>query len=122
MTNNEDTAVTLPIHSRRRGQRLTAEQREAAQATFLKAFSMTANVRAACMAAGIHRSTVYSWQEHDEAFALEFREASEEANDVIRAELFRRAIQGVEKPVVSVGKLVSGLIRSSLDSRCSSRT
>ena len=67
---------------------------------------MTANVRAACMSAGVDRSTVYYWQEVDTEFSLKFNIASEEANDVIRAELFRRAVQGYEKPVVSMGKMV----------------
>jgi hypothetical protein len=91
---------------RRRGQHMTSSERQAAQEVFLQTFSMTANVRAACMKAGIDRSMVYRWQEHDTEFGLKFRQASEDANDVIRAELFRRAIQGVEKPVVSMGKAV----------------
>src|SRR6266568_2279991 len=43
---------------RRQGQRMTKQERQAAQEKFLKSFSMTANVRAACMAAGIDRSMV----------------------------------------------------------------
>ena len=91
---------------RRRGQRLTAEERKTAQETFLQTFSMTANVRAACMKAGIDRSQVYRWQEHDEAFSQRFKQAELDANDLIRAELFRRAVQGYDKPVTSFGKQV----------------
>jgi hypothetical protein len=58
------------------------------------------------MSAGIERRLVYYWQEHDETFALKFQVAEQEANDVIRAELFKRAVQGIEKPVVSMGKVV----------------
>jgi hypothetical protein len=58
------------------------------------------------MKAGISRNTVYEWQEKDETFGFKFRQASEDANDLIRGELFRRAVQGYEKPVVSVGKQV----------------
>lgn len=97
---------TSHTQKRRQGQRLTKEQRAAAQEKFLKSFSMTANVRAACMQAGIERSLVYYWQEHDPSFSLRFNVAEQEANDVIRAELFRRAVQGYEKPVTSVGKAV----------------
>lgn len=91
---------------RRQGQRLTADQRAQAQETFLKSFRNTANVRAACMAAGIDRNTIYAWLETDETFSLEYRQAELDANDTIRGELFRRAVQGYEKPVVSMGKAV----------------
>lgn len=58
------------------------------------------------MEAGISRNTVYAWQERDTEFSLKFNVAEQEANDVIRAELHRRAVQGYEKPVVSMGKAV----------------
>lgn len=103
-----DDIHTSTPHARKRrpGQRMTADERRATQEKFLKSFSMTANVRAACMAAGIDRTLVYQWAEHDEAFSLKFKQAELDANDVVRAELFRRAVQGVEEPVVSMGKLV----------------
>jgi len=103
---DKNNTPTPPRAMRRQGQRFTKEQRVAAQEKFLRTFSMTANVRAACMSVGIDRSTVYAWQEHDPDFSFKFNIASEEANDVIRAELFRRAVQGIDKPVVSMGKMV----------------
>jgi hypothetical protein len=87
---------------------MTPDERQKAKEVFLQAFAMTANVRAACIRAGIDRSQVYRWQEHDETFSMQFKQASEDANDVIRAELFRRAVQGIEKPVVSLGRVVYG--------------
>jgi hypothetical protein len=103
---------TITSHTRtsirRRGVRLTKEQREVAQEKFLKSFRNTANMRASCMAAGIDRNTVYGWLEVDEVFSLEYKQAELDANDLIRGELFRRAVQGYEKPVVSVGKIVYG--------------
>lgn len=99
-------SLTPPTRMRRSGQKLTKAERQQVQEKFLKSFAMTANVRAACMAAGISRTTVYEWQEKDETFSLRFKQAELDANDVIRAELFRRAVQGVEKPVVSMGKIV----------------
>jgi hypothetical protein len=91
---------------RRSGQRLTAVQRQAAQQLFLEAFAQMANFSMACRAAGVHRSVVYRWQEHDEAFALRYRQAEAEANDRIRAAIYRRAITGIEKPVHHNGRLV----------------
>ncbi len=98
--------TTGPQRIRRRGQRMTAEEKRVAKETFLQAFSMTANVRAACLKAGIDRSQVYRWQEHDQEFSMKFNIAEQEANDLIRAELHRRAIQGYERPRVSCGKIV----------------
>jgi hypothetical protein len=92
--------------TRGKGQKLTRAESQILQEKFLRSFSMTANVRAACMQAGIDRSTVRKWEEHDETFSFRYKEAKEDANDLIRAELQRRAIQGYEKPVISVGKIV----------------
>lgn len=103
---NRNTSTPLRTSRRRNGQRMSAVERKATQEVFLQAFALTANVRAACMKAGIDRSTVYQWQEHDEFFSLRFKQAELDANDVIRAEMFRRAVQGVEKPMVSMGKVV----------------
>ena len=97
-----------PTRARRPGKKLTKEERQQTQEKFLKSFAMTANVRAACMAAGISRTTIYEWQEKDETFSLRFKQAELDANDIIRAELFRRAIQGYEKPVTSLGRQVIG--------------
>lgn len=92
---------------RGQGQRLTKDERQLLQEKFLKSFSMTANVRAACMATGIDRSTIRKWEEVDEAFAIRYKEAKEDADDLVRAELQRRALHGYEKPMVSWGKVVT---------------
>jgi hypothetical protein len=102
----ENTNTPTPQRTRRQGQRIKKAERTAIQDKFLEAFSMTANVRAACLSAGIDRATVYQWEANDPDFADKFHAAELDANDMIRAELFRRAVQGVEKPVVSMGKVV----------------
>lgn len=102
----DKNASTTPPRARRRGQRMTPEERKEAQEVFLQTFSLNANVRAACMKAGVDRSQIYRWQEHDEEFAQRFKQAELDANDMIRGELFRRAVQGYEKPVVSMGRAV----------------
>src|SRR4051812_714590 len=78
----EDSDTPTP-HTRK-STPLTAGERVIAQNKFLRTFSMTANVRASCMVAKINRSTVYYWQEHDEAFSFQFEIATQEANDLIR--------------------------------------
>lgn len=64
------------------------------------------NVRLACKRANIHRSTFYAWLEQDERFSFEYHQAEADANDTLRAEIFRRAVQGVDEPLTSMGKLV----------------
>lgn len=91
---------------RRPGQKMTKEERLATQEKFLKVLSMTANIRAACMAAGIDRSLVYYWQEHDTEFGMKFNIANTEANDLLFAAAWERGVKGVEKPVVSMGRQV----------------
>jgi hypothetical protein len=92
--------------SRRQGQRMTKAERQAAQESFLRALGNTANVRAACLQAGIHVTTVYYWQEHDVEFGIRFRQANDDANWLLFGEAWRRAVQGDEEPVVSGGKVV----------------
>lgn len=64
---------------------------------FLDAFTQTGIVLAAAEASGVPRRTVYRWLEHDEAFALEFRQAEEESTQRLEREAWRRAAEGVEK-------------------------
>lgn len=61
------------------------------KADFLESFAQTGNVSASCRAAGIHRSTVYQWQEIDDQFAAAFRQAEIEAVDALETEARRRA-------------------------------
>ncbi len=103
---NTPTPYTPNVKMRRQGQRMNAKERRAAQEKFLKSFSMTANVRAACLNAGIDRSMVYYWQEHDTEFSLKFNIANEEANDMIRAALWRRGVEGIQRRVISMGRVV----------------
>jgi hypothetical protein len=99
---------------RRVGQRPSAAEKRLAQDVFLRTFADNANLRAACKAAGIDRSTVYRWQEHDDAFSFRFKQAEADANDVIRAAIYQRAIQGVDKPVFHAG-VVAGAVREYSD-------
>lgn len=62
------------------------------KSAFLVAFAQSGNVSAAAREAGCGRTTVYQWQEHDEAFLAAFREAEIQAVDVLEQEARRRAI------------------------------
>src|SRR5439155_22091506 len=91
---------------RRKGQRMTAEERKAAQDLFIKAMENTANVRAACMQAGISHTMIYQWAEHDLEFSVRFKEANTQANWLLFGEAWRRAMTGEEEYVISMGKIV----------------
>src|SRR5262249_29248549 len=90
----------------RPGPRFTKEQRKEAQEKFLKSFSSHGNVRLACMEAGIDRSIIHYWTEHDDEFSLQYNQAKSDVDDAIRAEIFRRGMEGDEEHVVSMGKVV----------------
>ena len=93
-------------YTRKTGKHLTKQEKQEVQDKFIASFAENANVSLACKEANISRNTIYEWQEHDETFSMRFKVAEQEANDVIRAELFRRGVTGYEKPVVSMGKVV----------------
>ena len=59
---------------------------------FLQKLRDSANVRAACDAADVNRSTVYRWRDKWKTFADEWNEALEDACDVLEQEAWRRAM------------------------------
>lgn len=93
---------------------MTATQRKATQAAFLATFEQSANVTQACKAAGIDRSMVYLWLEHDAEFSMLYHQAEQIANDAIRAEIFRRGHDGWDEDVYSFGKF-QGTVRKYSD-------
>lgn len=74
------------------------------QRVFLEAYAEHANVLASARAAGISRQAVYKWLEYDEDFSFAYNQAKEDAKDVLRAEIYRRAVEGWEEPVYQLGK------------------
>ena len=61
---------------------------------FLTALRNSANVRAACQAAGVSRQAVYKARQRNAAFEQQYEEAMEDATDVLDAEARRRALSG----------------------------
>jgi hypothetical protein len=66
---------------------------------FLAAYRETGNVRLACTAAQIGRSSHYRWQAEDHDYEVAFEQAKKDAVDVLEAEARRRAVEGWEEPV-----------------------
>src|SRR4030095_14184981 len=78
----------------------------AAKKRFLKHFADWGVVETAARYAGVHRNTVYKWQERDPAFSAAYHQGVEQSTEVFEAEAGRRAVEGVEKPVYQGGELV----------------
>jgi hypothetical protein len=86
----------------------TVRQTRHLKKAFLDAYRDTGNIRASCDISGAARATVYWWQEHDEAFALEFQTAQVEAVEHLEREAYRRAVEGVETAVTAPGRGIVG--------------
>ncbi len=103
-----------PTHKKRRqGQHMKARERQQAQEAFLAQYEICANIVTAADEAGIDRSTVYYWQEHDEQFLFAFNRADAAANARIEAEIRSRAMDGWLEPLVSAGKYVTDVRKKS---------
>jgi hypothetical protein len=76
------------------------------KALFLAEFEASHLVTAAAKAADVQRSTVYEWRAGDEAFAREWAEVEERSIELLELEAYRRAHDGVEKPVFQGGEEV----------------
>ena len=72
---------------------------KAKRAAFLAAYRENGNIRLACEAAQIGRSSHYRWMERDPDYVQEFERAKADAVDVLEAEARRRAVDGWEEKV-----------------------
>lgn len=81
---------------------------------FLDAFAEHGIVLKAAQAAGVDRRTVYKWLEHDETFTFAYNQAKENARDVVRAEIHRRAIEGWDEEVYQLAQF-AGTVRKYSD-------
>lgn len=70
---------------------------------FLDALARRGNVSDAAKAAGIHRDTANEHRKSDAEFAARWKDALDQAADVLEREAFRRAVDGVLKPVFGSG-------------------
>ena len=74
--------------------------------TFLQALSEGRSVRQAAEAAGVAPEVPYGWRAGDDAFVSAWKIAEEAGTDIIEEEAFRRAVNGVQKPVYRSGEVV----------------
>lgn len=71
---------------------------------FLDALRTTGVVARACRAAGIASVTAYRLRDSDADFANDWDNALEDATDALEAEARRRALEGIEEPVIYQGQ------------------
>lgn len=90
----------------RSGPRFTDAERAEVKEKFLAEYRARGIMTHACKAAGVDVSTVHYWQEHDVEFGIQYRAAKQEADDAIRAEIYRRAVTGNTEPLMSNGRVV----------------
>jgi len=79
--------------------RKTARLKNARQSAFLKAYAKCGVITRAAVMAKTQRRAHYTWMEEDPDYPELFREAHEQAVDVLETEAVRRAVDGYEKPV-----------------------
>lgn len=89
---------------------MTREKRQADvwRPLFLNALRNSGNIRAACQASNIDRSTAYRARERSAEFAAAWDEALEEAIDTLEAAAWQRARDGVvrREPIMYQGRKV----------------
>lgn len=91
-------------------QRMTIAQRGALvkKVTFLRAFAVRGVMRDGLRAAGVSYNTVHQhWRKTDPWFERMLLEATLESKDVLEAEAHRRAVEGVDEPVIYQGMVTT---------------
>ena len=86
-----------------------------AQQTFLAVYGKMGVIKRACKVAGVGRSSHYDWMEASAEYQEAFEEAQEDAADSLEAEVHRRAVKGVKKPVGWYKGVAGGDVREFSD-------
>lgn len=107
-------ASTASAGSRRAGVRgklasmtTKAEERKARAAkkeAAVQTYARTGNLTLAAASAGVSRDTVYHWRNNDSIFDEAMEEAEAVARDLLVEEIRRRGVDGVDEPVVHMGR------------------
>ena len=86
-----------------------------AQRAFLAVYGKMGVVKRACEVAQVARSSHYEWMEKNPAYRRAFEEAQEDAADTLEAEVYRRAVKGVRKPIGWYKGVAGGFVREYSD-------
>lgn len=85
-------------------------RRDKAFEVFLRAYQKTGRKQDSALLAGVSCRTIQKWREEFPEFEERFQIAHEHWRDILKAEVFRRAVEGWEEPVFQKGKCV-GYVR-----------
>ena len=83
-----------------------AEVVEARKRAFLAAFRQTGVIGHATKAVDIHRDQPRRWRKEDHEFNRQYKQALNEATDLLESYALKRATVGVERPIYQGGKKV----------------
>ena len=72
-------------------------------------------IKRACKVAGVGRSSHYEWMEANPEYLRAFEDAQEDAADNLEAEVYRRAVKGVRKPIGWYKGVAGGYVREYSD-------
>lgn len=103
-TRRKPTAPDMSMY-RRDGRKLTDTQVVEAKGTIVRSLAMKGNVREATDAAGISRTLAYAWRDKDEGFREAWDDSVNEAVDRMEREMWRRGIEGFDRPVIYQGEI-----------------
>jgi len=73
---------------------------------FLSVLRQTANIRAACAAAGFSRRTAYRIRDSNPWFAEKWLEALEDFGDLADMKAKQMAVEGIQEPIIAMGQIV----------------
>ena len=119
MANNKDGEKHRTAHVSARTDGHVKEAGESdftdAQRSFLAVYGKMGVVKRACKVAQVARSSHYEWMEKNPAYRRAFEEAQEDAADTLEAEVYRRAVKGVRKPIGWYKGVAGGFVREYSD-------
>lgn len=80
------------------------------RARVLALFAVSGRIDQACESVGVERTSHYRWLKKYPDYATAFEQAREEAADLLEAEAWRRAREGVQEPVFNGGKRAADFV------------
>ena len=87
---------------------------------FLKSFEELGNISKAAQLAGINRREHYFWINGDPEYAKAFENSEKIAADTLESEGYRRALEGVDEPVVYQGNFTYPLDKNGIPDKSKS--
>lgn len=101
----------VPNHSQLtnpwKGKVLVGRTRGLKQEAFILSYSEKGSIGSVCKELNLTPSTIYRWKDDDPIFAAKFADAKTLFLGRLEDAMTQRAIDGVEEPVVSAGRLVT---------------